>query len=268
MFDRCEFEGCDFGLSTWDRAKFTSCRFRRCSFSQSTWIRSEFRRCSWAAIGLSGNETILDRVFIENPEAYVAAAYTNLDPNELASRGVKLNFQRTRLEETKATVARNLYNSHRVVGDDDTFHKACKIYLIQSCVSRIQDRTFTLNDPTTTPARRIRAFFGLAGADVEYGLVLLFGNMNNWGGSISKPLAFLLAVFLGFAVLYFIACDFDLGTALGKSFDVTTVAGYGRAVSAQDHGTFLYLAWTNLALAILFYTVFFATAVAKISRTR
>ena len=268
IFDGCQFVGCDFGLTTWDRAKFKNCEFKRCSFSQSTWIRSEFRDCTWSEIGLSGNETVLDRVFISNPEEFIRSAYTNLDKDELHKRHVSAHFQRTRLEETKATVARNLYNSHRIIGDDETFYKACKAYLTQACISRQQDRLFTFNNKDETDYQRLKAGIGLAGADLEFGLVWVFGNLNSWGGSISKPLSGLVGVYALFSILYAWVCGFDGGDALGKAFDITAIAGFTRAVAASDAGIFLYLAWLNLALSILFYTVLFSTAVSKISRTR
>lgn len=268
VFEKCEFNACDFGTSTWKGAKFTSCSFDECSVSQSTWIKSEFRRCRWSKIGMSGNETDFDQVFIENPRSFLAAAYTRLDPEILIEKGRTRSFQATRLEETKATVARNIYNNHKVVGDENTFYEACRGYIMQSCRANLCDKIYHVFDKRNSRMRRLISAFAAVGAVSELSILWLFGTCNAWGRSVTRPLTGLLATFFGFAVAYSWLLGLKAMDSVGRAIDVTTISGFTRSVTATDVGALLWMSWANLIVAIMFYTVFFATVVAKISRNR
>lgn len=268
VFDKCEFIACDFGTSTWTRAKFTGCNFDQCSLSQSSWIKSEFRRCRWSNIGMSGNATDFDQVFIENPRSFLAAAYTRLDPKILREKGKSPSFQAARLEETKATVARNIYNNHKGVGDENTFYDACRGYIIQSCRANIYDKLYTVCNRKSSATTRLISAFGALGAIAELSILWIFGTCNAWGRSVSRPLGGLLVTFGGFAIGYGWITGLGLAASLGRAIDVTTIAGFTRSVTPADSGALLWASWVNLIIAIMFYTVFFATVVAKISRNR
>lgn len=268
IFDKCEFIDCDFGLSTWKRAKFTGCTFDGCSLSQSTWINSEFRRCRWSLMGISGNETVLDHVFIDNPDAFVSSAYTRLDAAILKEKGASPRFQKTRLEETKATVARNIYNNHKIMGDEQNFYEACKTYILQSSKAKIFDHASAVLDSGATIRNKLKSTWNLIGSLIELSILFSFGASNNWGGSVARPLGGIALTFGIFAILYGSLYEVSPSEAIERAFDITMIAGFTRSVTASDSGSILYASWLNLISAILFYTVFFATVVAKISRTR
>ena len=116
-FKSCSFEDCDFGQSTWKNAKFNSCRFQQCSFSQSDWTNCQFINCSWTAIYFS-DLNLFDTI-IDNPEVFVDAASTNLDPQVLIANGVKKSLQIFRLEGTKSTIARSLVANLSSRGDEN-----------------------------------------------------------------------------------------------------------------------------------------------------
>lgn len=267
VFKDCQFQRCDFGSSTWERAKFTACTMRQCSITQSSWTDCEFRRCTWTDISMAGNETALTRVYVDNPEAFIDAAYTNLDPDELKRRNVDPAFQRTRLEETKATVARSLYQSHREVGDDITFHKVCKVFTLQG----IKARRTSLQFDRANHAKRLGRFLLSAKSVitfVELQLTRAFGAANSWGLSLARPLGMLILTFLAFWIINRVTLDSSWTSAGLRAFDVTSVAGYTKAVSGGSPVGAQLLAAINLAIALFAYTVFFSTAVAKVSRFR
>lgn len=268
VFEKCDFKACDFGTSTWTRAKFTGCTFDECSLSQSNWIKSEFRRCEWSRIGMSGNETDFDQVFIENPRSFLASAYTRLDPDLLREKGKSRRFQTTRLEETKATVARNIYNNHKVVGDENTFYESCRGYIMQSCRANIHDKIYRVLLKGSSFRKRSISAMEAMGALGELSILWLFGTCNAWGRSVTRPLGGLLVTFGGFAVAYAWFLGLDWVHSWERALDVTTIAGFTRSVIKADTGALLWVSWANLITAIMFYTVFFATVVAKISRNR
>src|SRR5204863_9715524 len=95
---------------------------------------------------------------------------------------------------------------HKAVGDEQTFHAACKAYVIQSCRAKQFDHSYVLKDRSRPIGQRALACCYLAGADLEHAILRVFGAVNNWGGSVSKPLLGLGATFLSFAGLYVLVC--------------------------------------------------------------
>lgn len=266
VFKDCRFTQCDFGSSVWDRTKFTECTFDTCSITQSSWSDCEFRQCSWRQISMAGNETQLVRVYVSNPSDFISAAYTNLDPAELSTRNVQPSFQRTRLEETKATVARSLYESHRHVGDDPTFHEVCRVFTLQGINARRSDLRYRLESAEGFQAVQLGTAAFVTTAELH--LTRAFGAANNWGLSLIRPLAMLGLTFLVFWLVNWLLLGEAWSRAAERSFDVTSVAGYTKAVSSSDPPYVQLVAATNLCIAIFFYSVFFSTAVAKVSRFR
>lgn len=267
-FRNCTFDKCDFGLSTWSKAKFRSCKFIGCSLSQTRWANVEFRNSTWENVGLSGNETVFENVYVDDPENLIVNISTNISAASLAKGKTTKEYQLYRLEETKATVSRNIYNSHKIVGDEDAFYRACKIHLLQTCRGRQARHRYDLFRPNNSTVGRLRSLLFLGSSDLEAGLVWTFGTLTKWGGSILRPLVGLFLVISAYTVLFHYVLNCNWHLSFERSFDIATVTGYGRAVQYSDGGWFLRLAWSELVFSILFYTVFFTVAVAKISRVR
>lgn len=267
IFKECEFRRCDFGLSTWERAKFTSCNFSSCSITQSTWTDCEFRKCDWNNISMAGNETNFIRVYIDNPEQFVGSAYTNLNEAELEAQKISAHFQRTRLEETRATVARNLYHSHRIVGDDATFHKVCKVFTLQGIVARRSEIRYRRSSVKKLLDRTMLALRDWV-CSFELYITKLFGLANGWGASLSRPLGMLALTLFAFTFFNRLFFDANFAHAFMRAFDATSVAGYTKATSSDASFWVQAVVAFNLTLALFFYTVFFSTAVAKVSRFR
>jgi uncharacterized protein YjbI with pentapeptide repeats len=265
-FTECDFENCDFGTTTWAKVKFRKCTFRRCSFSQSTWKESEFRNCTWESIGFSGNETVLISVYVSNPAKFIAAGYTNSDSDILAQKNTTPEFQIARLEETKATVARNIFNNHKTVGDDAAFYLSFSAYVRQygRSVASSAAQEFRVNKGR----KRVKAAFKFLYAKLEGWVNVTFGVLTNWGSSALRPLLCLAATFVVFSAIYRLTYFDSLDKSLSMSFDVTTIAAYTRSVTQEVVGGLYLIASLNLLMAILFYSAFFSVAISKISRTR
>lgn len=265
-FTNCEFEGCDFGTSTWHNVKFTKCKFLKCSFSQSTWIESEFRACHWEEIGISGNETSLQNVYISNPADFVAAAYTNLDRPFLATKNATPEFQAYRLEETKATVSRNIFNNHKTVGDDATFYVAFSNYAKQ--YSKWLAVSAKWEFGRAKGFGKVLAAFKYGSALAEGWVNVLFGHITKWGSSALRPLAHLLSSFIAFTVIYRLFYLNSFADSMMVAFDITSIAGFTRSVTKDTTGSLYTVCACNLVVAIMFYSAFFSVAINKISRVR
>lgn len=266
VFENCDFDSCDFGLSTWRRAKFTGCTFRRTSLTQCTFIECEFRECSWSEIGLSGNETRLEKTLISNPGDFVNAAYLNLDEAVLSKKGKSRNGQLIKFWESKAVVARQIYNDLKFVGDEDAFYIACKTFI--TCTSRLKLERILRPGKRKDGIRRRVDILKLTAAILEIGFVRLIASINNWGESVARPAILLFLCFCTFSLLYWLSADFTFYHAIAASFEITSVAGYTRGATSNPPHPLRVLEWCNLAAAIIIYTTFFSTIVAKVCRVR
>jgi hypothetical protein len=266
VFEGCDFDFCDFGLSTWKRAKFTNCNFRHTSLTQSTFIECEFRGCSWEHTGLSGNETRLERTLVDNPHSLVASAFIRLDEEVLLSKKKSRDQQIVRFWETKAVVARQLYNDLKFVGDEDSFYKACRTFITSTSRYKFE-RIWRPVKRKDGVKRRVNPLLLVASLS-EIALIRLVAEINNWGESIIRPLFLLILCFMLFAFAYYFSAGTTFLHAASKSFEITSVAGYTRGANPLAGHAERLVEWANLAIAIFIYTVLFSTIIAKICRVR
>lgn len=264
VFKDCEFESCDFGLSTWRRAKFSGCTFRRCSLTQSTWLDCEFRDCHWEDIGLSGNETILDGTYISNPEKIVSSTYLNLDEDVLSKAGKTRNEQILRCCETKSVVSRNIYNQNKLNGDEEAFYEACRVYARSNLQYSYAIQIIKIKDKEGVVAKR--NWVKIIYAFLEMYLIEIIALVNGWGARILRPLFVMIGIWIIFSITY-IWSGGTVSASLFKSLDITLVAGYTRAVSTDVSKTTI-LECVHLFVSIFVYTIFFGTIVARISKVR
>lgn len=233
----------------------------------SHFIECEFRGCKWKNIGLSGNSTNIERCLITNPEKFIRAGYTNTDASDLKRNNKTLTVQLCALEETKSTVSRNIYNSHKITGDDDSFYRSCKIYTLQSIrskIHRVPKFPTKWADIATEQIKRKTRYFYL----FEYIIMYTFGQCNRWGSSASLPLVLLALNWLAFSVVYFLGLEYSLVESISKSFEISSIAGYTKGATSTDFGAERTLEWLNLSISIILYTIFFATTTTKVSRVR
>ena len=266
VFEDCTFFQCDFGLTTWKRAKFTNCKFSYSSFTQSTWIECEFRGCTWEHVGLSGNETRLERTYIDNPSAFIDAAHLMIDEQTLSAYKRTRNGQLVKYWETKSVVARQLYNDLKQVGDEGAFYDSCKAFISTSYRYRFEKlwRPEKRRDGVVPP----RNPFALGAALLDLAFVRLVASINKWGESVSRPLLLLAAIFVVFGLFYHIAHGIPIFASYAKSFEVTSIAGYTRAVAPTTSKGLRLTEWANLLASLLVYTVLISTIVAKVCRVR
>jgi hypothetical protein len=266
VFIGCDFEHCDFGLSTWRRAKFTRCEFSKTSFSQSKWDDCDFRNCTWKDIGLSGNATDLSATTITNPRAFIAAAYTNLDPSVLGPRNITARYQKMRLEATKATVARALVRMFEFYGDEGAYYDAIRASSNQSLDARISEEvhTFLKGSFVQKATSALSIPFNLLEKIILNGA----GFINGWGRSIARPAMIGTILISFFALVYSIRYDKPLLTGFIQSIEVTLLIGYTAwANSSLPIGDHLILA-ANMILGLFWYIVFVPTLVNRLSRLR
>lgn len=259
-FDSCRFFGCDFAFSKWHRVTFRKCEFKGCSLALASFTECEFRDCSWTKIGLSGHKTDFSRTFITNPKNLIKAGFSGLDPNASDKRKHGA-YQASRLEATKAHVARGLLESHENVGDDRTYYDTARLHDLQQVSARISESWFELRFGARS--RGLQLFFLI----FEWILLSIIGFSNSWGASLLRPLIALILTSAAFSFLYQ-----HLLTAHSnpwqRAFDIGSLVGYGNAANELQPLLLRELEGLQLIICIFFYTIFFSTAVARFSRAR
>ncbi|WP_156634356.1 pentapeptide repeat-containing protein [Methylobacterium sp. Leaf113] len=143
-FKKCVFDKCDFGLSSWRRARFKGCTFIRTSFSLSTFVDCEFRDCKFIEIGFSGNETILDGTLFTNPTEFISNVYLNEDPEILRKNGTSLSYQSMRLDGTKVSISRTLLANLAVSGEEKSYYAILKFNQRQSLIAKMSNNRYEL----------------------------------------------------------------------------------------------------------------------------
>jgi hypothetical protein len=262
MFDDCDFIDCDFAFSRWKDAHFRKCTFQNSSISLAYFDKCEFRDCIWTKIGLA-SKTDFFRCFLNNPKKLIDASFSGTDPSDRTFR--HRLFQWHRLQGTRAHVLRNLLISHQSVGDEHTFYETVKLHELQRSFSRI---CHDIYDLAFSPKSRLSALIRLPTHIVDHFILKAFGYLNNWGSSAVRPLFALLILLAGFGTLYkIVRFDAPIDHPWQKSFDITFLAGYGNQISPNDSNLTL-VQDIHAVLAIVIYTVFFATVVSKLSRAR
>ncbi|WP_158298538.1 MULTISPECIES: anti-phage Hailong system effector protein HalA [unclassified Sphingobium] len=266
LFDNCRFHGCDFSYSEWRRATFRNCEFKNCSLALTTFEECEFRDCDWDTIGLQGSKTDFIRTFITNPSNLIKSGFSGR--NKQAENTLEhACHQMFRLEGTKAHLARTLLYSHEEVGDDETYYQTAKLHDLQQMRAKIA-KDFYLLIFGKNFWQRLSGILIIPHI-AEMILLVIFGLTNGWGSTILRPVLGLVGSFFIFGCIY---SYWDVKEAdqyfWQKSFDIATLAGYGNQVNINQSAHLRMVEGTQLLVSILFYTVFFATAVARNSRSR
>lgn len=265
IFDGCHFVGCDFAYSSWNSAHFKNCSFSTSSLALASFEKCEFRGCKWDRIGVSGNKTDLTRTFIENPDHLTAAMFSGLDPAE-AARKEHACHQWYRLAGTRAHVLRSIMLSHATVGDEHVYFRTVQLHELQRNRARLYEDWYHLR--FSRKARKLVAISQIPLHGLNLALIWLLGWTNNWGESVSRPSLLFGAVFAIFGTIYaFVPFAPTIQHPWQKSFDITLLIGFTNHNSAGQWPLTL-VQDIHAILAVTLYTVFFATLISKLSRTR
>ena len=263
MFEGCSFERCDLAYSTWRRCHFKNCVFKDCSLSLSTFDGCELRGCSWENIGLA-SRTELNRTFLSNPEKLIPAMVSRANP---ASRTRKHRMhQWFRLQGTRAHFLRNVMLSHATTGDEHTYYKTVKLHELRRCFARVAEDMFNIvfdrgwKGARALPAMILHGF--------NYVIMLLLGGLNGWGESAGRPFLALLGCWTVAGVAYsHLPFSTAIASPFQKSFDITFLVGYTNQAAPCDQALTI-VQDVHALLAIVIYTVFFATVISKVARAR
>lgn len=267
VFDNCKFLRCDFSLSTWENTKFSICGFSQSSFGQAVFKDSEFRSCKWKDLAISQNGTRLDSTYISNSGQLIASAWTNLDPSVLLEKDARKEKQIYKLEEAKATLSRRILKILQEEGDETAFYDAVKTAQLQHTDFRMNESLYKFN---TTDDRKFLKYLNLATClawKIEKKLLIIFGYINNWGSSVTKPITFSFLNMILFCTLYsFMSTSLDK-SAPQRAFDISILAGYTN----YGNETFRMISFAqnlHIAISIVLYSVAFATILNRLSRVR
>nr|WP_246331714.1 pentapeptide repeat-containing protein [Brevundimonas mediterranea] len=265
IFDNCKFIGCDFAYSSWNSAHFKNCSFIASSLALTSFEKCEFRGCKWDRVGVSGNKTDLTRTFIENPGQLTAAMFSGLDPAKAAEKEHACH-QWYRLAGTRAHVLRSIMLSHAMVGDEHVYFRTVELHELQRNRARLYEDWYHLR--FSQKARKLKAISQLPLHGLNLALIWLLGWTNNWGESVSRPSLLFGAIFAIFGAIYaLVPFTPEIDHPWQKSFDITLLIGFTNHNSVGQWPLTL-LQDIHAILAVTLYTVFFATLISKLSRTR
>ncbi|MFJ2427052.1 pentapeptide repeat-containing protein [Pseudomonas sp. NPDC087804] len=260
-FRKCTFTGCDFGDSIWRGVKFSECSFERCSFTLTEFQDCIFYECQWDSITISGTETKIPNTLVSNPNKFIDSAYTNLNEAILLKNNTTPDYQKMRLEGTKAKFARVLLKNAESHGDDDAYYSAIKTYLNQSLKSKISKSTYNYLHNNG----KIRNALAFLAAWFELFLLNISGFINCWGKSIARPAIIGMCLTLIFGILYSYLLK-DLATGLVKGFDITFLVGYTKYADKDDPVKFQLLYGLNAFFGLWWYAILVPTLINRISR--
>lgn len=273
VFDRCTFEACDFGLSTFRNAKFTDCKFVKTSFTQSTISDSQFRGCIFDSIGISGNETKLDRTIITNPGAFIRGASTNISH---LPDGISPFEQRMRLIETKSTLSRTILNNFLREGPDSSYYEAVKVSTLAECLAKAVPSLIFARRFFRRSGRDRRVNLGLnlftatitsTSAIAEFIILYAFGLLNGWGSSLSRTVFLGIVVFATFGLVYMAVASTSFLSGFRMALEVGLLFGYTDHTK-QEFPHASSIVFSNAIAGLIWYIVAVPTVVGKLTRTR
>lgn len=267
-FSHCKFIKSDLGRTTWKNVKFSNCAFTETTLTQATFENCQFIKCTWVSIGISGNETIFINCQFDNPDEFINAAYTNLNPaliNKFPG-AESVSYRLMRLEQTKLKVARNILKNIENAGDDESYYKALRTYLNQSITYRESTIKNSLKQEKISLGTLFK-FSQLILVKMERAILNISGYINNWGESLIRPaLLGLLIVFIFGLIYRFYGESKTLMDGLIAGFDVTTLVGYTKHSSISSEKDYLYL--INVFLGLWWYAIFIPTVINRVSKVR
>ena len=153
------------------------------------------------------------------------------------------------------------------MGDDHTFYETAKIHDVQQNRARCYRQIYDLMHGKGL--KRCTAGAMLPLTYVERALLYVMGLLNGWGARILRPLIGLAVTTLIFGVIYrLVPFSEAIDHPWQMAFDISNVTGYGSHMKPNQSAALRRVEAVHLILAILFYTVFFSTAVARNSRSR
>lgn len=265
VFVDCAFVECDFGLTTWTRAKFTSCAFEKSSLTQTKWVECEFRGCTWSEIGLSGNATDFVTCIITNPKKLVEASYIRRVAQ--GDRKSAMDNER-RHRATKSTIARTISRMLVNVGDEAAYYEAICAETNTSIVSRTFNSCFGFRFGSGFWFRT-RCFLSIPILWLEFIILNASGFLNAWGRSVARPIIVGFGIVISFCGIYAIDGSTDgILLARRKSVDVTTLIGYTAHVDMGVPSQSNWITALNMILGLWWYVILVPTLVNRISRVR
>ncbi len=263
IFDTCRFIDCDFAYSEWRDTHFRNCSFEGSSLSLAQFSRCEFRGCQWTGIGLA-SKTEVERTFVDDPRALVSAAISLTNPQDTSLR--HRMYQWYRLQGTRAHFLRTLMLSHQTTGDEHTYYDIVGLHERQRSFARVAEDLFTITFGRF--GQKLAALVALLFHFADMIIVSCLGWLNRWGESTSRPLLALAGCFGVFGFVYRLSpFQTSIAAPLQKSFDITLLVGYGNQI-AKDDAVLERVQDLHALVAIVIYSLFFATVISKLSRAR
>lgn len=168
----------------------------------------------------------------------------------------------------KAKIAQILYRSNQELFGRQYFasHKELIVYAIRA---QIEDERF-LAPPSKRGRAQPRAFPSFLRRTwmlyVDLIAVRAAGCLTDWGQSIARPLAFIVAVMCLFALSYLAGFGTGYKEAILRAVEVSLVAGYTAHVPGRDPSALRFVTLLNLVVGIYWYSLIVPVVTRKFLR--
>lgn len=153
-------------------------------------------------------------------------------------------------------------------GEEEGFYGSIKATYLLESEARLSEHLGSLRE--SNPGLFLLGLPKAALLWLDIFLVIYFGFLNKWGWSVSKPLISLTIMTLLFGFIYHIFGfqDMNFWVALGRSAEISTIAGYTRSGTTEMSIWQRTVEITQLCISLSVHSVLFATIMARVSRAR
>jgi uncharacterized protein YjbI with pentapeptide repeats len=265
-FKKCSFSKVYFGYSIFKNTKFQNCVFKKCSFAMTKFISCQFIDCDFEEISFSGNETFFESTQI-NSEILIKSGYTNLDDSILKEKGTTCEYQKFRLEGTKAKMAKMVLNSLSATADDDLYYNSVKTYLISKANAKIYKHKYDL-DSEVGFFKKNSSRLKVLTTRLELLVLRVSGAVNNWGNGLFRAIMVGFSLILLFCIYYYSFFGASVIGSLIKSIDITFLAGYTKHVTKETATFQQCVMLLNMCLGLWWYAIVIPTLINRICSVR
>lgn len=264
-FRNCQFVLCSFRSSEIKNIKFSNCNFDRTTFSLARFINCEFRNCQFHNIGISGNATQLENIYID-PEELLKNLYLCKDKDLLKERKTNIQFQKMMQMKTKSVIARKILTMKPVKADIDMLIRAIRSSRKYETKSKLAESLYNLK--TQNFIQKWKHLLNFVYYILELPVLCFFGWLSGWGQKAGKTVLFGICGIFLFALFYaFIGYPKSTNSdSLMKSIEYTLLFGYTKYPFVNNNRLTNTVVLINAIFGMLWYASLIPIIINKLGK--
>jgi hypothetical protein len=264
-FENCTFFMCSFRTTNFSNIKFTSCTFDRTTFSMASFKNCQFRNCIYKEIGISGNTTSFEDVYID-AEKLLSSIYLCKDKALLKERKTNRLYQKMRLMKTKSVVANNVLSMKPVKADIDMLIKGIRTSRKYESTSKLEESFYNL--VRGEKKAKLKNLFNALFYFLEIPIIFYFGWLSGWGQKVGKAILIGLITTIIFAFLYtvFLVPQISFSEALLRSIEYLLLFGYTKYYFIESNTIGNTLIFLNAIIGMLWYAALIPSVINKLGK--